>query len=398
MYRLIHYLRGYVRIRITGAAPEEVLNAYAREGVAFWEIRQEDPLHCLCCVWLRDRGRAEALAARRLCTVETVEERGLICLWRSLRRRPVLLLAMAAAIAACFLSQKVVLFITVEGERSLHEEEVLRALEEIGIRPGSAAGDIDQQLTKHRMLYLVPELSWLGANRTGFCLRAEVTERSTAEFETQPYAAANVVALRSGVLTEVTVFQGMRLCREGDTVREGQVLVSAFEDHGLFLRAVCANAEIYAQTWYSGTVVTPSVTAQKRYTGEEFREVWLIVGRKRIKICGNGSISLTECDKMVEVKELTLPKGYTLPVALEISTYRPYETVPVPVSPMAAEEQLLATWLQQCRQGMIAGSVQETISRVLEAGGVYVLHAESTCNEMIARVVPVEAAYEGEDP
>ena len=39
MYRLIHYLRGYVRIRITGAAPEEVLNAYAREGVAFWEIR-----------------------------------------------------------------------------------------------------------------------------------------------------------------------------------------------------------------------------------------------------------------------------------------------------------------------------------------------------------------------
>lgn len=398
MYRLIHYLRGYARVRITGAAPQEALNAFTKGGIAFWDIQQEDDLHCLCCVWLRDRERATALATRRLCTVETVAEQGLICLWRRLRRRPVLLLAMTAAIAACFLSQSVVLFITVEGERSIHEEEVLRALEEIGICPGSAAGDIDQQLTKHRMLYRVPELSWLGANRVGFCLHAEVTERSAAEFETQPYGAANIVALRSGVLTDVTVFQGMRLCREGDTVREGQVLVSAFEDHGLFLKAVCANAEIYAQTWYSGTVVTPSVRTVKRYTGEEFREVWLILGRKRIKICGSGSISLTDCDKMVEVKKMTLPEGYTLPVTLEISTYRRYETAAVPVPQVTAEEQLLSAWLRQCRQGMIAGSVQETASRVLEAGGVYVLHAESTCNEMIARVVPVEAAYEGEDP
>lgn len=397
MYRLIHYLRGYALVRITGVAPQEALNAFAKTGIAFWEIVQEDALHCCCCIWLRDRERAAAAAARPLCTVETVQERGLICLWRSLRRRPMLLAGMTAAIAACFLLQSFVLFVTVDGENSVHEEEVLRALEAINIRTGTVAGSIDQQLTKHRMLNQIPELSWIGVNREGFCLHVEVTERRAAQLEEAPYAAANIVALRSGILTEVTVFQGMRLCREGDAVREGQVLVSAFEDYGLYLRAVCADAEIYAQTWYSGTVVTPSETQQKRYTGQEFQEVWLLIGRKRIKLCGNSSISLTDCDKMVEVKELTLPKGYSLPVALEITTYRQYETSAVPVTPMTAEALLQESWLRLCRESMIAGTVQETRARVMESGGIYVLHAESTCNEMIARVVPVEAAYEGEN-
>ena len=51
-----------------------------------------------------------------------------------------------------------------------------------------------------------------------------------------------------GVLTEVSVTEGMRLCAVGDTVRQGQLLVSGYEDYGLFIRPVCASAEIYART------------------------------------------------------------------------------------------------------------------------------------------------------
>ncbi len=393
---LIRNLRGTVRLRITGAAPETLLNALAEAGIAFWELEREDALHYSCTVWRHGRRAVEPLAARCLCVVETLQERGAPVLWRRLRRRPVLLLALAAAIAACFLSQRYILFITVEGEKSVREEEILHALEELGIHCGTPTGALDSELTKHRMLNAVPELSWIGTNRSGFCLRAEVTERSEAELEAQPYAAAHIVARRSGLLTDVSVFQGMRLCQEGDAVCAGQLLVSAFEDHGLFLRAVCAEAEIYAQTWYSGTVVMPKISQQKCYTGEVFRELWLLVGRKRIKICGSSSISLTECDKMVEVKRIQLPQGYTLPLALEICTYRRYETQPVELSAQTARAQLLSAWLLQCRRQMNAGCVLETASSLLHTDALYVLNAESTCHEMIARLVPVQDAYGGE--
>lgn len=63
-----------------------------------------------------------------------------------------------------------------------------------------------------------------------------VTERQQPPDTRAPYAVANVVAARDGVLTEVSVTEGMRLCAVGDTVRQGQLLVSGYEDYGLFIR------------------------------------------------------------------------------------------------------------------------------------------------------------------
>ena len=45
MSRLIRYLRGSVRFRLTGAAPEQCLNALAAARLEFWDIEREDALH-----------------------------------------------------------------------------------------------------------------------------------------------------------------------------------------------------------------------------------------------------------------------------------------------------------------------------------------------------------------
>lgn len=134
----------------------------------------------------------------------------------------------------------------------------MQALEELGIAPGTLGPSIDSPETRNRMLLRMPELAWLGREplRAGGC-RCCVTERQQPPDTRAPYAVANVVAARDGVLTEVSVTEGMRLCAVGDTVRQGQLLVSGYEDYGLFIRPVCASAEIYARTWHTGTVVTP---------------------------------------------------------------------------------------------------------------------------------------------
>ena len=45
---------------------------------------------------------------------------------------------------------------------------------------------------------------------------------------------------------------------------------------------------------------------------------------------------------------------------------------------------------------MIAGTIEQTEESFLESGGLYVLQVKSTCNEMIARLVPIEEPYKGE--
>ena len=44
----------------------------------------------------------------------------------------------------------------------------------------------------------------------------------------------------------------------------------------------------------------------------------------------------------------------------------------------------------------IVGTVTQTDGGVVRSGDFYALHAQSLCNEMIAVVMPVDPAYEGE--
>ena len=79
----------------------------------------------------------------------------------------------------------------------------------------------------------------------------------------------------------------MRLCAVGDTVRQGQLLVSGYEDYGLFIRPVCASAEIYARTWHTGTRRHARGCGWKSaIPAGSGQQVTLIVGKKKNKIMG----------------------------------------------------------------------------------------------------------------
>ena len=45
MYRLIRFFRGYVLLRLTGAAPERCLNRMSERNLRFWGLCREDALH-----------------------------------------------------------------------------------------------------------------------------------------------------------------------------------------------------------------------------------------------------------------------------------------------------------------------------------------------------------------
>ena len=386
MSRLIRYLRGSVRFRLTGAAPEQCLNALAAARLEFWDIEREDALHLSLCVPAREAERLQGLALRCLCTAEVTERSGLRAQFGGLLRRPVLLLGLLAAAAATFVLQEFVWTIEVEGNDRLPAGQIVQALEELGIAPGTWGPSIDSPETRNRMLLRMPELAWLAVNLT------VVAYGSTDPPEVlDEHAVTKVVAARDGVLTEVSVTEGMRLCAVGDTVRQGQLLVSGYEDYGLFIRPVCASAEIYARTWHTGTVVTPAERLEKRYTGREWKQVTLIVGKKRIKLWGNSSISQQDCDKMI-VEKAVRTSGYAYPLRLETAILREYVLEPAPAPQVQTEKLLQEAWRRAVQAQMLAGRIDATQESLLMQGGLCILQAQSDCTELISRTLPLEAA------
>lgn len=381
---------------IKGASPQDCLNLLTQAGIPFWAVERADELCYYISAPYRKEKPVEKIALRAFCTAEHVSGRGLPLLLKKSLRRPALILCMAAAIALCFLLQSRIWVIEVKGNSRVPQEVILRALADLGIEPGANGADYDPQLLKMKMLNAVPELSWIAANRTGGKITVLVTERDLPQEEPESAPAGNLVASSDGVIVDYSVSEGLRLFQRGEAVTKGQILVSGYEDYGLCMRAVCAEGEIYANTWRQGTVVTPSVTLEKTYTGREWKQITLLVGRKRIKICGNSGISVGSCDKMIDVKRLRLP-GYEFPVAVETATYREYTLRERPIDPDAVRGELEHAWETMTRADMIAGVIERTDYRYSQSDMLCVLRAESVCREMIARFVPIYGHYEGEN-
>ncbi|MDR0890106.1 MAG: sporulation protein YqfD [Oscillospiraceae bacterium] len=395
MYELINYFRGYVRLRITGAAPEKCLNALSQEGIAFWGIIKEDDLHYSLFSYTADAAMVNRLAMKEFCSCELLAHFGFRAAFRGLRKRPVLLLGLLLALTATFVLQGFVWTIQVEGNTTLHEQEILRALKTLDIAVGTWGANINSERTKNQMLNLVPELQWIAVNRTGGYLQVLLHERAMPDKDEDPYQFANVIAARDGVLTEVSVLEGMKLCAAGQTVRKGQLLVSGYEDYGQMTRVVRASAEIYATTWHTGTLVMPSQAMEKVYTGEQWTQKTLLIGEKRINLYGNSGIYTDNCDKIISTRVLSLPGGYDFPIVLETAVYRQYRLVPRELSPLIAQEQLETAWERLTVSAMIAGEIQSTEASVIRSGELYVLNANSTCKEMIARAMPITIADDG---
>lgn len=387
---------GETRLSVTGASPQDCLNLLTQEGIPFWSVERRDELHYLVSVPMGREKQAVKLAMRCFCTAEVAAHRGLPVLLKKALRRPVLLIGIAVSIALCFLLQNRIWVIEVRGNERIPQDVILRSLAELGIKPGGKSNDFDQQRIKMQMLNAVPALSWLAANRTGGKITVLVTERDLPQEEPDKPRVGNLVASADGIITDYNVSEGMRLISRGETVTAGQILVSGLEDYGLCMRAVCAEGEIYADTWRQGSIVTPSDTLEKRYTGREWKVTSLLVGRKRIKICGNSGISVDSCDKMVNVKRLRLP-GYEFPIALETVVWREYTLTKTQKDPVIVRRELESAWEAQTRAAMIAGVIGQTDYRFSRSNTVYVLRAESKCNEMIARLIPIYGQYEGED-
>lgn len=395
MNRILSFLFGTCEITVSGASPELCINALSKAEIIFWDVCHRDEMHLSFSILLKDRKKIERIAVKSYCTVERAEEKGLPLFGKRLLSRPVLTVSMTAALFFSFFLQSYVWVIEVDGSENVPNEVIIRELEAEGISFGTRAAEISSQEVKNKMLNAVPQLSWLAVNRTGGKLTVLVTERQQKQEQKPKADTVHVVAAKDGVITDYSVSEGMKLCARGDTVRKGQILVSGYEDYGLFVRNVCAEAEIYAKTWYSGTVVTPAERMQKVYTGRTERQISLLIGRKRIKLFGNSSIFGSSCDKMVTVERLSLPK-YSFPLAVETVFLREYTLQPVSLTPQEARKLLREAWKHGIQSSMIAGTVDSTAEHFITEQKLFVLRAESTCTEMIAKQIPIEESAEGE--
>lgn len=390
MYRkTVNYLRGIVRLRVESSYPERVINLCAAHGVPFWDLQWESETVFHVRTTRHSLPLLRQITEEAECTVTTQEERGAPVLLRRGKRRYAL---MAGALLLVLLSLCGNIFIwdfRVSGNETVPEEAILRALENCGITVGSVGLELDQRAIRNQVLLELPDLSWLVVNVKGCTAHVQVLERQRPPRAVQEDEITNVVAQRSGLVTEIRALDGKAQVARGSSVTEGQLLISGVVDtERQGVRMVHGMGQVWARTWYDLSVLVPLQTTKRTQQEGETTRIWLDIGKKQINLYAKGSMLPADCGKILHYGAVCLPGGFRLPLTVvteKTVRYQTQRTERTEVEARAEGEAALLTLLQT--QMTEDGSVTDTRFASARKGDWLLVTLKAECLEQIGQQV-----------
>lgn len=398
MQALINYLRGSVSVVVTGAFPERFLNLCAQRQVAFWHLEWLDANTLRLRVARKDVGKLKSMAERTGCDLNLERRAGLPYFLARFRKRYALLVGLALSLAAVCVFSRFVLTIQVTGNDRVPTSVILAELQRNGLTVGVYGPSLDERVISHKVLISLTDLSFLSINLHGTRAEVIVREADPAPELVDEHTPTDVIADATGIITRMEVLSGEAKFKEGDTVLEGETLISGvvnlkepeYSNTDLGVMLVHAQGNVYARTWRTIRSAIPLEAPVKEYTGQRTTRVSLTVLGRRINFYGNGGISFPEYDKIIKNHAPVLPGGMVLPLALNVETCRAYTTLPVPVDLQAAE-MLLRDDLKEALENAVGdGEVLREDYTMREENGFLIVTLLAECSEQIARVVPIE--------
>ena len=394
---MLNYLRGTAEIEVTGASEALCLNRWTAANLSFWDLHTQSELVFRCRVYEPQLQEIIREASRAWCEVKILQRFGLPAVLRRLCNRPVLTLGLLLAVMLAYFMQNFVWFLRVEGNDRVPEQEILHALSEEGLCFGAWGPALDSENLKNRMLNRIPALRWLAVNREGGVVTVLVAEREREEQQLETDGVAHIIAVRPGIVREISVINGFTERKPGDQVLAGDILISGVAEWTTHVQATRAMGEVYADTLRVSELACPASAMQKKYTGRTETCTTIIFQRKRRKISGNSSIFGSRCDKMIKTSTWTIPGGFALPLTVETVTLSEYTLEPLPINLNCAEALLGSEALRLTRAAMVAGRVESGSTMTQKTQDSYRCRGVWNCMELISKTVPVELFGEDEE-
>jgi len=331
---------GHVVIAVRGTDLTGFVNTALARGILLWNVRRQGAPNPQDAGWAEKEGDLlyARVAAARLGELRnvavltgcrfTIQERTRpLFLWRRLVRRRFLAVGLLGVLAVLYLLSGFVWSIRVSGNRRVPATVILQAAAAGGLAWGMPRRSLDAGRVEKAIRDRVPQVAWVGVKLAGTCVCLQVVEKSLPRAVSQ--VPADIVAARSGLVSEVLVQKGRAVVKPGDTVRRGQVLISGVlpppegqkGEPGL----VAARGLVRARVWYEGYGSARIVATGERPAGPSVSRYSINVGGREIIAVGPTRSPFPLFRTETVTKTPSLWRNIGLPVELVITRYVAYE-------------------------------------------------------------------------
>ena len=378
-------ISGLLRVKITSSDIGWTLSVIQNNDIVLSDIQFVDALHLYANITVRQFPILQRLLRKRGEEIQIIERTGIYWSIDRLRRRPVLLSGMLLILFLSLFLPTRVLFIEVEGNQTVTDRTIIETANTCGIRFFSSRREIRSEKMKNSLLHALPSLQWAGVNTRGCVATISVKERTGEINPKNQSPFGNIVSVEDGIVEEMTVLSGTALCKVGQGVKKGQVLISGYTDCGLLIKVQQAAGEVVGQTFREIDAVTPAVYVKRGMLIRKETKIMLRIGKNIINFSKDSGISDAKCVKMYEEKVLTLPGGFSLPIALITQTSLYTECGSADCSDRDFSW-LAQTCEQYIRSVMVAGDVLQKKQIGVMEDGIYTFKGKYACRELIGQI------------
>ena len=396
MKRLINYLRGMVRVSVTGMFPERVINLCAQNRIDFWAVEWQDEYTVSFTIRHQGLPRVREYAEKIGCQITQGKQEGFPAFLRKFRKRYAFLIGLGLSLCVVSVLSRFILTVEVSGNERVSEAVILQQLQRYGVYPGAYGPALDRRQIEQEILLEMKDLSWMTINLHGTRAEIQVREKQDVPARIDEYGFFHVVAEADGIVTQVEPELGDALVKEGDIVGKGDILISGtvtleppqYSDLPERYYELHARGRVWARTWRQLEGVMPCETLSKKYTNREKKAWSIFFFGKRVEFFGNSSILDGFCDKITSVRQIELPGGTILPVWVVCETYRQYEPAAVSVELNAASG-LMEEQLQRQLKDLVGadGQILNTEHSTRVADGLICVTTVGECLEEIGREI-----------
>ncbi len=402
MVEFLKYVRGYLRIRVSGFSPERFMNLCSNKGILLWKIEREGDVYYMN-IHL-DGFRALRPIVRKTGTKVAVLERcGLPFFLPKLFRRKAFIGGLMLAVAFWMISSLFIWDIQTAGNYRITDDVFNTFLREQQVTVGMKKSGLDIGALEKEIRRTFPEITWASARLSGTKLLIEIKEND-APIITQQAAAemgSELVTDYDGTIVAIIVRSGVPMVKVGDAVAKGDVLVAGnvpVYNEDATVREylyVDADADIWLEHAMSFSARLPFDYIQKEYTGRTKKRFYLRIGNYEWKMPQERPFLVY--DSLIRESRPLVFEKLSIPVYQGSYTYREYKNVEHEYT-LEQAETLLSEKLRTFLASLEEKGVQiiEKDVKIDTNGGSWVISGQFTVRETVGRSVLIEKSVIGE--
>lgn len=270
------------------------------------------------------------------------------------------------------------------GIENASENEILAQLESLGLKTGRYIPSIDVRELEQRFLLQNDQISWIAININSSVAEIRVHERvDSPEFFLKDDTPCDIVACETGVIRYMEVYTGQPMVKSGDTVTEGELLISGITENSKGnTDFVHARGKVLASVWETATFDVNLTQTYRSDTGQKKTFYKVKIFGREIPLYFSENVSF---DAYEETQDIPLSIfGFSLPISVERRTKIGYETLQEEWSEDAAKKRAFELWETYKHEHYRDSFIEKELPSGETENGIYRLTVQVTVKRNIA--------------